>query len=258
MRYIASILLVLTVTTAIQADPDRPQFGIIDWFPFGWVHDAQNQGMMVDIVHAINKTLGSNAEVVVAPVPRVLRGVAEADFDFTVTYRDTGMLNSVDYLADIGCLKSSVVAMKPISIQSINDLNGLKVAYPGGGYFVKRFLPSLDIDGVEVAQNYTMFKMALRGRLDAFVINDAVWFGYRADMYPHFKVPPESWQDFSEPYYMETLPIAVSVSKKSNQLALSEKIRIIMDDAEFVEELNRIYQKYKLPNAMHCLPQFAQ
>lgn len=254
MRLRLYIVGVLFCATAVAAEDKRPRFGILDWFPFGWIQDGESHGMMVEMAKAIDDAIGAQSDIVVAPVPRVLRGITEGDYDFTITYRDTGMLKDVEYLSDIGCLRSAVVAMKPLVIKSLSDLNGLKVAYPGGGYFVKRFLPTLDLQGVEVAQTYIMFRMALRGRLDAFVINDAVWEGYRANLYPGFQVPAYRWKDFAEPYYHETLPIAVSIAQDSHHHVFRERIRSIMDNPVFVKKITRIYEKYALPNALHCLP----
>jgi ABC-type amino acid transport substrate-binding protein len=234
-----------------------PRFGVIDWFPFGWMQDEKNQGMIVEIAQAIDIVLGVKSDVIVAPVPRVLRGMAEAGFDFTITYRDEEMLSEVEYLTDIGCLRSAVVSMKNKPVKALHELNGLRVAYPGGGYFVKKLLPHLNLEGVEVSQTDMMFRMALRGRLDAFIINDAVWFGYWQNNRQGFVIPVEKLQEFAEPYYLETLPFAISISKKSKHQELGQRIKAIMNNPEFVADLKRIYSKYSLSNAMQCLPEIA-
>lgn len=254
-RQMLTALLCLMPLGHVSAamESTAPKFGIIDWFPFGWIEDGQNKGMMVDLAGAMDAALQANSEIIVAPVPRVLRGMEEGEFDFTLTYRDPEMMGAVNYLADVGCLRAAIVSFKEKPVRKLADLNGLRVAYPGGGYFVKRFLPDLDLDGHEVALNYIMFRMALRGRLDAFVINDAVWQGYRNNLYPGFRVPENRWQDFAEPYYHETLPMAVSVSLTSGHQALAERMRKIMSNPAFVKALQAIYDKYELPGALKCL-----
>jgi ABC-type amino acid transport substrate-binding protein len=237
-------------------DLATPRFGIIDWFPFGWVEGDNNAGMLFDMVAALDTALGVKSNAILSPVPRVINRMKDGEYDFTITYRDTNMLNDVDYLADMGCLRSAVISFRQHPVRSLDQLNGLRVAYPGGGYFAKRFLPDLNLEGHRVAQTYIMFRMALRGRLDAFIINDAVWQGYKNDLYPGFKVPKERWQDFAEPLYIETLPLAVSISKKSKYHALAKRMRSVMQSPAFVQELQSIYDKYQLPDALQCLPDF--
>ena len=238
----------------LRADIPSARYGIIDWFPFGWIEDGKNKGMFVEMVTALDAALGAQSEAVVGPVPRVLRGMETGGFDFTITYRDNEMMGQVNYLVDIGCLKSAVVSFKKQPVRALKDLNGLRVAYPGGGYFVKRFLPELQLDGLEVSQTYIMFRMALRDRLDAFIINDAVWQGYRNNLYPDFKIPQDRWAEFAEPLYMETLPLAVSVSLTSRHQELASRMRTVMQSGAFTSALQEIYDKYKLPDALQCLP----
>jgi|GEM_PF-2043076 len=258
MRFSRWLLVGLGVVfpygSADAANPDDniPQFAIIDWFPFGWKEDGQDKGMFVDMVDLYRRHLAMETQAVIAPVPRVIRGMEDGEFDFTFTYRDPGMMK-VNYIADIGCLDSYIVSYKDNPVTSLEGLNGLRVAYPGGGYFAKRFLPQLDIDGVQVAQTFVMFRMALRQRLDAFIINDAVWQGYKNDLYPGFKVPADRWKDFAEPVAIETLPLAVSISYKSRHQALGKRISELSGSDAFMSDMKRLYERYKLPNATGCL-----
>ena len=250
---ITSIVMFLGLSVPVYAAGDKPVFGIIDWFPFGWQEAEKPVGMFVDMVNAINQTLEIDAQSIVSPVPRVIRAADVGEIDFTITYRDTEMLKTVEFLVDIGCLKAAIVSFKSSPVMSLQGLNGRRVAYPGGGYFVKRFLSTLDLDGVEVAQTDIMFRMAARKRLEAFVINDAVWHGYRQDMHPTYKVPSTLWPELTEPLYLETLPLSISVARGSGQDELAKELKGIMKNRAFKKALLEIYKKYKLPNAIACL-----
>lgn len=244
----------LFVAYPLQADHSaKPKFALIDWFPFGWHENGEQKGMFVDITNAIVDELNLEADVILAPVPRVLRGMEVSEYDFTLTYRDPEMMGGVEYLVDVGCLNSAIVSLKRSPVQKFEDMNGMRLAYPGGGYFAVRYAPLLQHDRVEVAQTYIMFRMALRNRLDAFVINDAVWQAYRHDLYPGFKVPAERWEEFSEPLYMEELPLAVSISLKSKHTDVAERLRGVASGPGFTAKLRDIYTNYALPNAMACL-----
>ncbi len=250
---LGSYLCFFGVFSPVLAKIESPVFGVIDWFPFGWVEAGKNYGLVVDVAAAIDNAIGMKSQKVVSPVPRVLLAMEKGEFDFTITYRDAAMLGPVDYLADLGCLRSAVVSFKGAPVTSLEQLNGLRVAYPGGGYFVKRFLPSLDLKGLAVSHTEMMFRMALRKRLDAFIINDAVWYGYKNDLNPQFKVSPDLWPLLADPLYVETLPLSVSISKESKYQAEAEKIRGLMSNKAFKEALRNIYKRYQLPEALDCL-----
>lgn len=247
--------LLAFATSPALADSEGPRFGIVNWFPFGWVEDGQPQGMFVDMAAAIDRALGLEERIVIAPVPRVFRSMQEGEFDFTISYRDQVMMSEVEYLSDIGCLRSLIVSRQTRPALKLDDLNGMRVAYPGGGYFVARFLPDLELDGVEVARTDIMFRMMLRGRLDAFVINDAIWQSYRADLNPDFSVPSGRWNEFAEPYILETMPLAISMSKATAHRELGERIKSLMQSPAFRQELQSIYNKYQLPHGLACINQ---
>ena len=250
----AVAVFLLMVSFSVQAEENRaPRFAVLDWFPFGWTENGVQKGILIEMVQALQSELSLEANVVLAPVPRVLRGIDVGEYDFTFTYRDPKMMSGVTYLADMGCLRSAVVSLKSKPVRAFQDMNGMRLAYPGGGYFAIRFASLFEHKRVEVAQTYIMFRMALRNRLDAFIINDAVWQGYRHDLYPGFKVPAKRWDEFAPPFYMEELPLAVSISLKSKHHSLANRISGIMDSSNFRTILRAIYSSYKLPHAMNCL-----
>ncbi len=193
--------------------------------------------------------LDIKSEIIIGPIPRVMRGMETGDFDLSITYRE----KEVDYLVNLGCLSSLVISMKTKPITNLEQLNGLRVAYSGGGYFAKRILPNLNLDGVEVADNSYMLRMILRNRLDAFVVNNAVWQGYRNDLSKAYKVPSARWSDFAYPLYINTVSIALSISQKSQHKALAPRFRTIMSNPDFARALQAIYEKYHLTEMSRCM-----
>ena len=251
---LAGMLFVILAPASQARDGDRPVAAVLDWFPFGWTDaDHKQHGMVVDMFALYNAHLKADIETVVSPVPRVILGMEEGDFDFTITYRDTGMMSEVDYLGDIGCLRSLIISFRTAPVHSLEELNGLTVGYPGGGYFAKRHAGKLKLNRVEVPQNIILFKMAMRGRLNAFIFNDAVWGAYQKNLYPGFTVPDELWQQFAEPVVIEELHLAVSISRKSTQTALAERITALNKAPAFLHELDQIYRAYGLEHAQACL-----
>ena len=112
--------------------------------------------------------------------------------------------------------------------------------------------PSLNLIGVEIVNNKDMFRMILRNRLDAFVVNDAVWQGYKNDLSKDYKVPPSRWSDFADPLTINTVPTALSMSQKSPHKALAPRFRSVMSDPGFAKVLQGIYEKYHLAEKNRC------
>lgn len=236
-----------------SAQDNVPTFGVIDWFPFGWVQDGENKGIIVEVVTAIEDTLGVKMDVVVNKIPRVRRDMENGDYDFTMSYRDPRLLSKIVNLIDIACLQTGIASLKRNPVKSINDLNGMRVAYPGGGYFSRSILPRIEVTGVQVAQTHIMYNMALRGRLDAFIINDAIWGAFKAGLFPNQKVSKEYQDQFAEPFYIEQLPIAISMSASSQHGLIGEQLKTITQNPAFVRRLRAVMQKYNISKSLDCI-----
>ena len=128
----------------------------------------------------------------------------------------------------------------------------MRVAYPGGGYFSRRVLPTVTVTGVQVAQTHIMYNMALRDRLDAFIINDAIWGAFKAGMGPKNTVSDDDWQLFADPHYIEQLPIAISMSTLSQYKKLGEQLKTITKNSVFAGKLRDIKQNYGISEALNC------
>jgi len=243
----------LAVSTPSSAQDSAPTFGVIDWFPFGWVEDGENKGIVVEIIAAIEDTLGVQMDVVVNKIPRVQRDMENGDYDFTMSYRDPRLLSKIVNLTDIACLQTGIASLKRNPVKSINDLNGMRVAYPGGGYFSRSILPMVEVTGVQVAQTQIMYNMALRGRLDAFIINDAIWGAFKAGLFPSQKVSDQDQSQFAEPFYIEQLPIALSMSASSQHSLIGEQLKTITQNPVFAKKLRAIMRKYNISEALDCI-----
>jgi ABC-type amino acid transport substrate-binding protein len=230
----------------------EPTFVLADWVPVGWEEQGAPKGLAVEIVAALNHTLNSSARVVITKVPRMVRGINNGDFDFTISYREPKRYSGVTFLTDIGCMRTLLVSMKVSPVGSIEALKGKRIAHPGGGYFMERYGDELNISAIQTSQSYTMFNMALRGRVDAFIVNDAIWQTFRNGLYPGYKIAPKNWQKFADPIVIETLPMAISISKKSGQHELAKQISTIMDNPKFVSALKTIFQRCGLTYALQC------
>ncbi len=244
--------MVLREPVLAQEDTEAT-YMLANWFPYGWLDQGKPKGILVDIAKAVDQALGDTRDYSLAPVSRVIRSIKSGEYDLTIIYRGAKLDRQVDHLLDVGCIRSAVVSLKNHPVKSLEDLNGLRVAYSGSGYFVDNFLPQLDVDGLEVANADIMFRMALRGRLDAFVIDDAVLQGYRAGIDQTRAMDADSWALFAEPYYLESLRLAVSASREPGHEGLKKRIRALADNPVFLSGLQATYDQYGLPWGTACL-----
>lgn len=253
IRWLIALLVTVTaLSTASSAQSNQPIFGVIDWFPFGWVEDGENKGIIVEIVGAIEDTLDVKIDIMVNKIPRVQRDMENGRYDFTISYRDPRLLSNIVNLTDIACLKTGIASLKASPVKSVDDLNGMRVAYPGGGYFSRSILPTIKVTGVQVAQTHIMYNMALRGRLDAFIINDAIWGAFKAGLGPKNSISKSEWQRFAAPFYIERLSIAISMSASSRYKQLGERLKVITENPIFTQKLRSIKQKYSISEALSC------
>ncbi len=256
MRTLWSAMILACVwVPSVSADTDGSPvtYVLADWFPYGWQDNATPQGLLVDIAKAVDKALSVENNYAIAPVSRVLRSIKSGEYDFSIIYRGKKLNRQVDHVLDVGCIRTAVVSMRDRPVRKIEDLNGMRVAYSSSGYFADNFLPTLDLEGMAVANADIMFRMALRGRLDAFVIDDAVLQGYRLELDQARKETAAQWQSFSQPFYLESLRLAVTSSFDNKHKVLKERMRGLLSNASFVGDLQDIYDRYGLPSGTACL-----
>jgi len=254
---IIAVALVLG-KAATAAETHAPRFAVIDWFPFGYeVQGGIQKGIFIDVTRALSKALNVESEIIVASAPRVYRGIRVGEFDFTYSYHDTAEKEGFEPLIDIGCLRPTIVSFKRFPIKSVDQLHGKTIAFPLVGYFVRNLLPNYRIRGFAVPRTEMMFKMALRGRIDGFIINDAIWQAYKNNMHPEFNIPKARWAEFEEPLYIERLPVSLSVSYNSNHMPLARAIKDIVHNKAFLLELAQIYDKYSEGSSLGCFSERA-
>lgn len=251
----AAMILASSSVPPVAADNGSSPvtYVLADWFPYGWQKNDEPQGLLVDIAKAVDKALSVRNNYAVAPVPRVLRSIKSGEYDFSIIYHGQKLNRQVDHVLDVGCIRTAVVSIRDRPVKKIDDMNGMRVAYSSSGYFADNFLPKLDLDGMAVANSDIMFRMALRGRLDAFVIDDAVLQGYRLELDPGRRQTVVQWQSFAQPFYLESLRLAVTSSFDNKHVALKKRMRGLLGDASFVSDLQEIYDIYGLPFGTACL-----
>lgn len=258
--YLCLLALAALSTTGTYAVPERsgPGFIIANWFPTGWEQDGEPRGFLVEIVQAIDEALGMESELSLVSMPRVIRTINNDSFDYTFAYKydrtELYELEAFDpkYLLDVGCVRTTIVSLADRPVKALDDLNGMRVAFTNSAYFFYKFAPEYDIESVLVSETDTLFQMLLRGRVDAFVVNDIVFTSFLNNLHPSYKVPHQRWKDIAEPLFIDKIPFSVLASTKTATSPLSDKIRGLHGNEEFRTRLQKIYQKYGLQGGANC------
>lgn len=248
---LVSIAIILTISPIAFAN-ERPAFSVVEWFPAGWLEDGELKGVYADIAHLIEDQLHVEFDIHSAVVPRVLRDIERGDYDFSIFFRKIGTRPHAAYILDLTCISSVVVSKKDKPVRQMSDLNGMRVAYPARSFFAVSYAPVLDIKSFTVTDSGSMFRMALRDRIDAFVLNEIVLGAFRNGLHPDQKIPAASWGRFAEPIVMRRVPLSVSVSKKSRFQALAKRISALKSDSSFNEKLEAILRRYGAERSFDC------
>lgn len=243
------------IAFSAQADQQSASYTIADIFPYGWHEAGEPKGLLVDIAKAVDRELGVSHSVSLAPVSRVMRSIESGEYDFTIVYRGDKLNRKVDHLLDVGCVQTAAMSMQERPINTVTDMNGMRIAHTGSGYFVDTYLPALAVHDVQVSNVDIMFRMALRGRLDAFIIDDAVLQSYRKGFDVAHSIPNGGWREFARPFYLENMRVSLTSSQRDEHKDLKVRMRSLQSNTGFIRRLQKIYDFYGLTSATDCLQQ---
>lgn len=254
MRLFACVAsFILLVSVPLKAEPTDPKFVLAEWFPSSWVQDGQMQGFLVDVVAAVDQSLGTESNVALLSVPRIIRAIRSHEYDYTIAYRYDRQNQLPNYLVDVGCVRTVIMSLKSRPVHMLEDLNGMRVAFTNSAYFDQNFAGYYTFDDIVVPETDTMFRMLLRGRIDAFVVNDLAVASFRKGLHPKYEVPAGRWGDIADAVYVDQVPFAIMASDRAASLPLSDRLRALALDPAFHDRLQKIFAKYGLPDATQCL-----
>ena len=260
MRFFTAILLILLFpafstepASSAQAEPD-PVLAVIDFYPFGYLdHQGRPKGMFFDFARAITAESGIEIDARLMPVPRALRDASNGQVDLLISYKDPVMVPNVKFIGNVGCLTANVIPAKASGIQSLDDLTGRRIGTISGGYFQKRFRDRIRYDEVSVPSNQAMLKMLVRGRLDGFVINSAVY-----DAFSHLDSPialPADWRSHvGNPIRIEILETHLSVAQSSPVRDRAAGFTQAIDTLREKGRLAEIFARYGSVDKGSCAP----
>lgn len=238
---------------AAQAQSVQPTYTLTDWFPYGWEQDGEPRGFLVELARAVDESAGMTSSVSLAPVSRVIHLMKSGQYDLSIIFRGEKLEDKVDHLVSFACIRTAVVSLKEKPVRQLQDMNGLRVAFSNSGYFINNQRPDLDIEGVQVASPAMMFRMLLRGRIQAFVTDEAVLAAYRANLHPVHSLPVEDWALIAEPFFLDALELTLATPKAKNLGSLKQRFVSIGKSKSLQEKTQSIFDNYGLSDATACL-----
>lgn len=251
------VVMATPISRAVAQAPVPANFTIVDWAPFGWQERDGAYGLFVTIVQLIDRHRKIESDITITPMARLIRGMEEGVFDFTVTYRDPIILTNVEYLGDIGCLTNNILSMQSRPVSTLEQLEDIRVAYAAESPFVIKLVPLLQSLGIEVHgmlvfKSQVIFNMMQRGRVQAIIVNDAVMEAHKSGLLTNNVDALNFWQNTAPPLMIEELPIAVAASKAKGVHQDAKAIKHIIHSPRFQKELALIYKQYGIKPGISC------
>ena len=180
-QFLAMVLFVLIMSfTSKPMIAESVKFGTFDFAPYALHDDPQGRlGLFVDINMAIATKAGISFSDSVLPIARVLKDMEHGITDCAIIVLTPWAIDNFIQVAEIHNRLDIIVVTRPgLSISSINDLHGMRLAIQRGSF---RDLPvSTDPNIEQVLTNsyQQSIHMMRAGRVDALVGSAISTFHY--------------------------------------------------------------------------------
>lgn len=253
IRSLTTIVLYLFVAWQLSAQEQKTTYTLTDWFPYGWEQDGEPRGFLVELALALDEGTGMDSAIALAPVSRVIHLMKSGQYDLSIIFRGDKLEDKVDHLLSFACIRTVVISLKNKPVRLLEDMNGLRVAFSNSGYFINNQRPDLEIEGVQVSSPAMMFRMLLRGRIQAFVTDEAVLAAYRANLHEDYSLSEDDWSLIAEPYFLDALELTLAVPKSKQIVPMKQRLAGIADNPDVRAKVQSIFNRYGLAQATACL-----
>lgn len=169
--------------------PERPIWAIADVWPWGYTDREMPQGLLVRLTEHLMAQTGIDAQVVVRPYVRTLKGLNEGSID--LAYAFTNPASAPD-LINLGTIVNSATLLTTLSdpgspAPMLEHFYGRPVGYIRGTYYGEEFEQAEQIIKVPAEDAAQVMLLLARGRVDAVVTTEqAVFYGA-----PRLGIPAE-------------------------------------------------------------------
>lgn len=254
---LVAAFMVVGVAKPMTVGAEEPRVtlraGVLDFYPFGYDGPGDEVlGLSVDLFEIVLERSGMNLQAELLPVPRALSAAARGEVDLLYSYKAEDMIAGVDFLGNVGCLTSLIVPRAGVEITSLDEMGDLRIGYVAAGYFAIRFVPRYPMIGFPLPSNETMFRMLVRGKVDAIVVNDGVLFSYLQRNPEEAKLPADWQQLIGKPFVLETLETHISISENSPLYIHRDRLQSAILETAAAGEVAQIYREWGVPHGGSC------
>jgi len=249
---ISRLLILIALLSASMTNGAPIVAGAPDFFPFGESKAGKTdmKGIFYESLDAILYEQTAPYEVVIRPFPRLTRDVASGLVDFSFGFQ----AQSTSPLLQIGCHYNILVTRKSVVIKTEEDIDGLRIGFVANGIYQRLYGNKFNTRNELVADDESMFKMLLAGRVDGFFISNVVLESYLKFGIPQAKLP-ENWKtEIGEPFYLSSSPTFLQISHNST-VPFNEVSQItrIAEKLKVSDVFSDIYKKYGVKGGGICL-----
>ena len=233
-QFLAMALSVLIMSfTSKPMFAESVKFGTFDFAPYALHDDPEGRlGLFVDINSAIAAKAGITFTDSVLPIARVVKDMEHGITDCAVIVQTPWAIDNFIQVAEIHNRLEIIVVTRPeLSISSINDLNGLRLAIPRGSF--KNLPVSTDPEIEQVLTNsyQQSIHMLRAGRVDAIA-------GSAISIFHYFSVEDMTQADIGVVFPFEQNTLWLQCAKGQ----LSEDVLMKLDSATEALRLEGIFE----------------
>lgn len=135
------------------------------------------EGIYPDIFRELSKRTNIPMKQVLAPYPRVIKGLEEGSSDFTISLPKE-FADSTIILGDpVWSIKLGVLSLKSNPITSIEQMQGMRIGTIRNAAFTPEFRQDTTIRKVPSNQHTNLMKMLIMGRIDGIASDLSIMRG---------------------------------------------------------------------------------
>jgi polar amino acid transport system substrate-binding protein len=204
---------------------------IMETEPWGFhdPHTGQLQGIWLDIAEELEMATGISQEKKLAPYARVMESLALGDADLSYLIRSPDRDAEVVHAGRLFDFGSVIQAHPEVSLETYDDLQGLKIGVLQGIRLSPRFDLDQQLYKIPVRNYETMLTMLAAGRLDA-VSGNSLSLAYLQEQM-------QMQDDMGDRLVLQVTPVTVQLSNESPHLDL---VPVITKAVEHLRETGRI------------------
>ncbi|MEH6447038.1 MAG: transporter substrate-binding domain-containing protein [Oleispira sp.] len=179
------IALCLLPTAAIWAEysPACPRLHVIENAPIGFKNTkGLPTGVHWDYLTEIEKISGLCLDKELLPYPRIWQNIKLGEHDGGIIFKSASRSKFVEYVAHIRSVKTVVIAMNGIKINSYADLQHIRIGKTRGTHLSEQFDQDSSLNIIELSNYAQAAKMINRRRIDA-IAGSALVLSYQLKKY---------------------------------------------------------------------------